>query len=467
MEHDLLAQKRTAYALGELDATERAVLEADVLKSEAHRLEVEEIRALAAALAGALANEKTPGMLEIQHLAIESTLQQLTEDHEASARARLRRQRITFWVPTALAACALVASGVALLLLTRQGGIAIESPTSPVEKVANSAGPGTGLAKPRINDLIIEYNDIASINPPHGAPAVYGPYVNNVVVDADSLVAFHPVAVTPLSGFPLTVDTSTVPFVQRFIQRGVLPPRGTVHVEAMINAYAYEDVKQIKQDAPLAVKTEVSDCPWNSGHRLARVLVKAKDGSSGEIVAEDVRVRVEFNPARVASYRLIGYENRLPVSGVDHSEDRANLSAGHTLTALYEIVPVGSFQEPTGPARDQLRYQKIAQLTSTAENANELFNVKLSFRTDANLLEQSVEASAVEAGTGLAKASSDFRFAAAVAQFGLVLLDPPANSRATLEAIHALALEARGTDASGDRLRFLQIVVDAQRIVVN
>jgi len=465
MEHDLLAQKRTAYALGELDPAERAVIEADLSRSEAHRLEVEETRALSAAIAGALANEKKHGMSEIQHLAIESTLQQLTEDHEAVAAARLRRQRIAFWLPTALAACALLASGITLFILSnQQSTTAIESAS---EITAPGIRPDFGVpaAKPRVNDLIKDYNQYVRISPPIGAPAVFGPHVDQVTAaDASAVHAFHPAAVTPLSTFPLTVDTGTYTFIKDFIQRGALPPTETVHVEAMINAYAYDDAKLVKSDKALALKTEVSDCPWNAGHKLARVLVKAMDAADAEaIVAEDVRVRVEFNPARVSSYRLIGYENRWPAEGVDHRDDRSDLKSGHTLTVLYEIVPVGNFGKPTGPASDVLKYQRAPQFTYAADS-DELFTVVLKYRTD-DEIEQLVEAPAIDPGLRLADASNDFRFAAAVAQFGLVLLDSPTKGQGSLESVRTLAQQSIGADANGDRLKFVRLVEQAQTAV--
>lgn len=469
MEHDLLAQKRTAYALGELDPAERAVIEADLTQSSAHRLEVEEVRALAAAVAGALATEKKPAMSEIQHLAIESTLQQLTEDHEAVAAHRLRRQRIAFWVPTSLAACALLASGITLIMLSQQAVSPIDSPIAPGNQVVigGSGRPDAVAAgKARVNEVIKEYNQHIRLMPPVGVPVAYGPHIDVVATDADGAQAFHPAAITPLSTFPLQIDTSTARFIREFIDRGVLPPRETVHIEAMVNAYRYDDVQDLPQDAALAVKTEVSDCPWNAGHKLARVLVKARDAADLEaVVAQDVRVRVEFNPARVSSYRLIGYENRWPAEGVDYRDDRADLKAGHTLTVLYEIVPVGNFGNPSGPAADLLKYQRPPRFTYAADS-DELFTVVLRFHSEDQPLGQVVEASAIDPGLRLADASDDFRFAAAVAQFGLVLLDSPTKVETSLAGIRTLADEARGPDATGDRARFIRLLEQAQTAVV-
>jgi len=480
MEHELIAQKRTAYALGELDPAERAVIESDLRRSEAHRLEVEELRALAAAVTGALAIEMQPGMSEIQHLAIESTLQKMTEDHERTARMRLRRQRLAFWVPTGIAACALLASGITLMMLSAQNnGAPIGGPSSAGEIAVNGVQllPGTSSATTaaqrnrNINEIRNAYNEVIRMMPPVSVPTVSGPHVDTLTsADSDFFQSFHPAALTPLSTFPLTVDISTAPFVGRFIQRGVLPPRETIHVESMINAFAYEDAQQIESDKPLAVKTEISDCPWHAGHKLARVVIKAKqlgaEADAAMVVAEEVRLRVEFNPARVASYRLIGYENRLPLTGQTPREERTDLKAGHTLTALYEIVPVGNFGKLNSPAADLLKYQQPAKFTYAADS-DELFTVMLRFRSESDPLVQVIEAPAIDPGLRLADASSDFRFAAAVAQFGLVLLDSPTKGQANLSTVRDLAREALGTDTTGDRARFIRLVEQAQEIVIN
>ncbi len=470
MEHEILAQKRTAYALGELDPAERAVIQADLAKSKAHRLEVEEIRALGAAITGALAAEKQPGMSEIQHLAIESTLQQLTDDHETTARMRLRRQRLAFWLPTSLAASALLASGITLMMLSQQQSVSpIESPTGQSGSLVTAEPVNAAAAqRSRINEVTREYNQVIRSQPPAKVPVVYGPHVDTLSPsDADSLHAFHPAALTPLSSFPLTVDISTVPFVQRYIQRGVLPPPQTVHVESMINAFTYDDVQLIETEKPVAVKTEISDCPWNAGHKLARVVIKARGDSRDEaaIVAEGVRVRVEFNPFRVASYRLIGYENRTAPQGDAPRDERADLKAGHTITALYEIVPVGTFGK-TAPS-ELLKYQRPPQATYHAASSDELFTVMLLYRTQDTVNDQVVEVAGVDPGLRLADASSDFRFAAAVAQFGLVLLDSPTKGQSNLATVHALAQQSLGTDPTGDRLRFVRLIEQAQTITVN
>ncbi|WP_216690800.1 YfbK domain-containing protein [Hymenobacter siberiensis] len=192
-----------------------------------------------------------------------------------------------------------------------------------------------------------------------------------------------------------------------------------------------------------------------------RVLV-AQFGGTLFTVAKDVKLQIEFNPARVASYRLVGYENRL-LAAEDFNNDRKDageLGAGHTVTALYEIVPAGSAQ----PLIDDLKYQPAQPTTATMQRflTNDVLTVKLRHKepqgSASKLLAQPL------AGTALAieKASPDFRFAAAVAQFGMLLRQSEQRGTATWAATEQLADGARGQDTDGYRAEFVRLVRLAQ-----
>ena len=192
-----------------------------------------------------------------------------------------------------------------------------------------------------------------------------------------------------------------------------------------------------------------------------RVLV-AQFGGTLFTVAKDVKLQIEFNPARVASYRLVGYENRL-LAAEDFNNDRKDageLGAGHTVTALYEIVPVGTTQ----PLIDDLRYQPARPTTATMQQflTNDVLTVKLRYKepqgSASKLLAQPL------AGTALAisTATPDFRFAAAVAQFGMLLRQSEQRGTATWAATEQLADGARGKDPDGYRAEFVRLVRLAQ-----
>ncbi len=180
-------------------------------------------------------------------------------------------------------------------------------------------------------------------------------------------------------------------------------------------------------------------------------------------IAKDVKIQVEFNPAQASAYRLIGYENRLlrKEDFNDDTKDAGEIGAGHTVTALYEIVPVG--QELKLPGVDPLKYQPA---TPPPVNASrELMTVKLRYKQPDGDTSQLLEVPVTDAGRSYAKASGDFKFAASVAAFGMVLRDSEYKGNATLGAVLELAEEGKGADAAGHRAEFLQLVREAQALM--
>ena len=188
-----------------------------------------------------------------------------------------------------------------------------------------------------------------------------------------------------------------------------------------------------------------------------RVLV-AQFGGTLFTVAQDVKLQVEFNPARVANYRLVGYENRL-LAAEDFNNDRKDageLGAGHTVTALYEIVPVGSPQ----PLVDGLKYQPAKAATTSMQNflTNDVLTVKLRYKQPQGSRSQLLAQPLVGAPVAIGQASPDFRFAAAVAQFGMLLRQSEQRGTATWAATEQLADGARGPDADGYRAELVRLV---------
>jgi Ca-activated chloride channel family protein len=173
-------------------------------------------------------------------------------------------------------------------------------------------------------------------------------------------------------------------------------------------------------------------------------------------VAKDVKIQVEWNPARVRAYRLIGYENRMLRNEdfADDKKDAGEVGSGHSVTALYEVVPVGVETDVTIRMPDSLRYQqRTAQPTPNA--GTELLFVKVRYKQpdgdQSRLLTQPVLA-----GTGAAP-STDFRFQAAVAEFGLLLRNSEFKGKADLARVIATAREARGADPEGYRAEFVRM----------
>jgi Ca-activated chloride channel family protein len=182
-------------------------------------------------------------------------------------------------------------------------------------------------------------------------------------------------------------------------------------------------------------------------------------------IAKDVKLQVEFNPARVQAYRLIGYENRL-LRKEDFNNDQVDageIGSGHTVTALYEVVPVG-VEMPVQPGVDPLKYQPVAARTAGPDNG-ELLTLKIRYKEPQADTSQLLAFPLRDGGAQFANASQDFKFAAAVASFGMILRESPHKGAATLGDVLAWAQAGTGSDEGGHRAEFLTLVRQAQTVV--
>ncbi len=184
-----------------------------------------------------------------------------------------------------------------------------------------------------------------------------------------------------------------------------------------------------------------------------KVLVKEMSGTMFAL-ANDVKIQVEFNPARVAAYRLIGYENRALTDEEfnDDKKDAGEIGVGHRVTALYEIVPAGG-KSPVSV--DSLKYQKKQVVDSGSE---ELLTVKVRYKPLQQSTSTKVESILRQDTARLADTSTDFRFAAAVAAFAMKLGDSPYLNGYSYGDIQNLARAARGEDRDGYRAEFVKLV---------
>ena len=178
-------------------------------------------------------------------------------------------------------------------------------------------------------------------------------------------------------------------------------------------------------------------------------------------IAKDVKLQVEFNPAIVKGYRLIGYENRILAKEDfnNDAKDAGELGSGHTVTALYEIIPSGS--KESIDSTDVLRYQKIDNTIQSSSFNKEYMFVKLRYKKpdghQSILLTQEVKNEVSE----ISKSSINIRFAASVAAFGLALRNSPFKGNAGFDMAYNLAQNALGADVEGYRLEYLQLLRDA------
>lgn len=196
-------------------------------------------------------------------------------------------------------------------------------------------------------------------------------------------------------------------------------------------------------------------------------------------IAKDVKIQIEFNPAVVKSYKLLGYENRM-LAKEDFNNDKKDageIGAGHTVTALYEIIPVGQPEVPVKTAVDGLKYQQTPAVitpkpepTPTATASGEMMNVKLRWKQPQADTSDLMEVPVKDSGTSIEQASSETRWAAAIAGFARLLrgdaISPDAadGDGLTWESIRQLARGAKGPDPLGYRGEFLQLLDKAESL---
>lgn len=174
-------------------------------------------------------------------------------------------------------------------------------------------------------------------------------------------------------------------------------------------------------------------------------------------IAKDVKIQVEFNPAKVAAWRLIGYENRLLAKEdfADDTKDAGELGAGHTVTAIYEIVPPGVKIDI--PKVAPLKYQE-ATVKPEAEASAELMTVRLRYKPIGQDTSRMLSTSVSHVFSLLDDTSTNYRFSAAVAGFGMLLRDSPFKKDLGYDQVLDLARNSMGDDPSGDRAEFVQLV---------
>jgi len=185
-------------------------------------------------------------------------------------------------------------------------------------------------------------------------------------------------------------------------------------------------------------------------------------------IAKDVKLQIEFNPQKVQGYRLIGYENRMLAKEDfnDDKKDAGELGSGHTVTALYEVIPIGvksGFLEKV----DKLRYQKEKNSITGAAKDGEIMNIKLRYKKPDGDISRLIEHPVMDNNTSLESTSNNFRFAAAVAEFGLLLRNSEYKSEANFTQVINLAKKAKGEDKEGYRKEFIKLVSAAGLIVSN
>jgi Ca-activated chloride channel family protein len=194
----------------------------------------------------------------------------------------------------------------------------------------------------------------------------------------------------------------------------------------------------------------------------ARKVLVEEIGGTLVTIAKDVKIQIEFNPANVAAWRLVGYENRLLAHEDfnDDTKDAGEIGAGHRVTALYEIVPPGV--EITTPGVDPLKYQQ-PQREKPEDFSDELLTLKIRYKLPDGATSHLLEFPVTDTGQKFGQASPEYKFASAVAAFGMLLRDSKYKGTVTYDAVLEIATEGQGRDQHGYRAEFLDLVRTARQ----
>ena len=199
----------------------------------------------------------------------------------------------------------------------------------------------------------------------------------------------------------------------------------------------------------------------------ARKVLVNEFGSTLFTIAKDVKIQIEFNPSKVQAYRLVGYENRMLASEDfnDDNKDAGELGSGHTVTALYEVIPVGVKDDFTKSV-DPLKYQS-SEKKIFSNNTDEIMTIKLRYKKPDEDVSKLITHPVMDNHTAVENTSNNFRFSAAVAEFGLMLRSSEYKQQSSYSQVVSLAKGAKGTDDNGYRAEFIRLVQAATSLAKN
>ncbi len=194
----------------------------------------------------------------------------------------------------------------------------------------------------------------------------------------------------------------------------------------------------------------------------ARKVLINEFGGTLFTIAKDVKLQVEFNPEKVQAYRLVGYENRLleDKDFNDDTKDAGEMGSGHTVTALYEIIPTGVKSSFAG-AVDDLKYQENKKVKTNGNN-KEMLTVKLRYKEPNGRTSKMIQEAVIDYSSSIVKTSNNFRFAASVAEFGMLIRQSDFKQNASFERVIQTASGAMGTDKEGYRSEFIKLAKSAK-----
>jgi len=277
------------------------------------------------------------------------------------------------------------------------------------------------------------------------------------------------------AGIKLAYETARENFVKGGNNRVILATDGDFNVGASSDAALVRMIEQERESGIFLTvlgfgmgnykdnKMQQLANKGNGNHAYIDNISEAKKvlvsefGGTMFTIAKDVKLQIEFNPAKVQGYRLIGYENRLlnKEDFNDDKKDAGELGSGHTVTALYEIIPAGVESDFIADV-DDLKYQKNE--VKIKGNDKELMTIKLRYKQPDGDVSQLIEKPIIDNNISLNQTSDNFRWSAAVAEFGMLLRDGEFKSEANYKHCKQLAEGAKGKDPNGYRRELIDMI---------
>jgi hypothetical protein len=417
--------KLTAYALDELDEPERSA----IARAAADSPEVQRFVAETQDLAQALRSQYR---LELQRgVVVTGRLTGIQGDG--------------FWSkagPLAIAALIAVLAVVGAIMFSgNEPHISSASRSDLLRHVAQDRAQPNQFAP-------VEAEDAARSSQDERLEADAGPYAFSGERPFVSVIS------RPRSSVPIVVNSASYLDVRSSINAGQLPQPESVRIEGMINHFPYE-YPQPTPGESFSLNLDVVTCPWEPTHRLVRIGLA---GNQDVAVLADSRIEVEFNPRLVASYRLIGYDRQETGTQNSNEENVGShpVTAGYTLTTFYEVVPL-----------KRVRTAPDTQLPTAAVDASEpclTAKLRLNAQGNNNAALRLTQRTVSDTGSDFAAAPTDLKFAAAVAEFGMILRDSEYKGNGSLQQVLEWALQGKGPDVNGYRADFIELVRRVQML---
>ncbi|MDX1629908.1 MAG: von Willebrand factor type A domain-containing protein [Fulvivirga sp.] len=283
------------------------------------------------------------------------------------------------------------------------------------------------------------------------------------------------------AGIKLAYEVARQNFIEEGNNRVIIATDGDFNVGASSNAAMERLIEEKREEGTFLTvlgfgmgnykdsKMEILADKGNGNYAYIDNILEAKKvlvnefGGTLFTIAKDVKIQVEFNPAKISAYRLIGYENRM-LKDEDFNNDKKDageLGAGHTVTALYEVIPAG-VKSKFNPI-DELKYQEN-KISPEAYKTKELMTIKLRYKAPDGQKSKLISHGLIDNEVNIAQTSDNFRWSAAVAGFGMLLRDSEFKGDLTYNQVITLAKSAKGRDEEGYRTEFINLVKSCELI---